>query len=255
MDNNLSGARRGIGESSNLAQICLSYSYTYPEETKYKDYCAILSVLAQILIDSAKRRHDVDALAEVARIKEDMHIEKHGYPAFWALIRPGFNKDKINPDIICPMNTLLDFHPGKPGRGKGGIPISRFLSIYPADADIKLCKSVEELINKYNIGLYSRTKDAVVNEEIVAWKNDDYYLLLDGFDELINDIKKLTVGEKYIGLFSWILNKIFSEDVDKEIESAKFNNMLQTNRSLVLKVLYDLNKDVFLKCFEKNITK
>lgn len=99
-----------------------------------------------------------------------MHIEKHGYPAFWALIRPGFNKDKINPDIICPMNTLLDFHPGKPGRGKGGIPISRFLSIYPADADIKLCKSVEELINKYNIGLYSRTKDAVVNEEIVAWK-------------------------------------------------------------------------------------
>lgn len=86
-------------------------------------------------------------------------------------------------------------------------------------------------------------------------KNDDYYLLLDGFDELINDIKKLTVGEKYIGLFSWILNKIFSEDVDKEIESTKFNNMLQTNRSLVLKVLYDLNKDVFLKCFEKNITK
>lgn len=203
----------------------------------------------QASIDSLKRTFSVDIEEEIARIKEDMDIDKHGYPAFWALIKPGFNKDKINSEIQCPMNALLNFHPGRTGRGKGGMPISRFLSIFPDKADIKLCKSVEDLINKYNIKLYG------MNVDSTNYNSWEYYLLLHEFDSLIADIQKLTVGEKYIGLFSWILNKIFSEDIEKEIDSEKFDNQLQTNRILVLRVLYSVNKDVFLKCFEKNLKK
>lgn len=45
VDNNLAAANMAIGESSNLAQLCLSYTYNF-EDQKYKDYACILSVLA-----------------------------------------------------------------------------------------------------------------------------------------------------------------------------------------------------------------
>ena len=45
IDNNLSAAQLAIGESSNLAQVCLTYTYNF-EDQKYIDYVCILSVLA-----------------------------------------------------------------------------------------------------------------------------------------------------------------------------------------------------------------
>ena len=47
MDNKLSHAQLAIGESSNLAQIALTYSHNFTEQ-KYKDIVCILSVLAQV---------------------------------------------------------------------------------------------------------------------------------------------------------------------------------------------------------------
>ena len=78
--------------------------------------------------------------------------------------------------------------------------------------------------------------------------------MITAFDDMVADIQKMTLGEKYIGLFSWLLNKVFSKDLEKEIDSEKFSNQLQTNKSVLLKTLYNVNKDVFLKCFEKNMT-
>ena len=45
IDNNLMAAQLAIGESSNLAQICLTYTYNF-DDKKYQDYVCILSVLA-----------------------------------------------------------------------------------------------------------------------------------------------------------------------------------------------------------------
>ena len=45
IDNKLAASQLTIGESSNLAQICLSYSYNFKDK-KYQDYVCILSVLA-----------------------------------------------------------------------------------------------------------------------------------------------------------------------------------------------------------------
>lgn len=53
LDNKLSASQLDIGESSNLAQLAQTYDCTFDEQ-KYKDYICILSVLAQIAIDSAK---------------------------------------------------------------------------------------------------------------------------------------------------------------------------------------------------------
>lgn len=45
VDNKLAAAQLAIGLSSNLAQLCLTYSYNF-EDKKYQDYVCILSVLA-----------------------------------------------------------------------------------------------------------------------------------------------------------------------------------------------------------------
>ena len=45
VDNNLASSQIAIGGSSNLAQICLSYTYNFDDQ-KYKDYVCILSTLA-----------------------------------------------------------------------------------------------------------------------------------------------------------------------------------------------------------------
>ena len=92
VDNKLAASQLSIGESSNLAQICLSYSYNtellkgVSAEKCYMDVC-ILSVIAQIAIDSSKRSFDIDVMNEIKRIKEEMRIDLNKYPMFWKLIK------------------------------------------------------------------------------------------------------------------------------------------------------------------------
>lgn len=45
VDNKLAESQLAIGESSNLAQLALTYTYNFPDQ-KYEDYVCILSVLA-----------------------------------------------------------------------------------------------------------------------------------------------------------------------------------------------------------------
>ena len=59
IDNMLASAQLAIGEASNLAQLALTYQYNF-EDNKYNNYVCILSVLAQVAIDNAKRKFDID---------------------------------------------------------------------------------------------------------------------------------------------------------------------------------------------------
>lgn len=45
IDNNLSKSQMAIGESSNLAQLALTYGYSFTDK-EYDDYVCILSVVA-----------------------------------------------------------------------------------------------------------------------------------------------------------------------------------------------------------------
>lgn len=47
VDHKIASANMAIGESSNLAALCLSYTYNY-EDRKFYEYVCILSVLAQL---------------------------------------------------------------------------------------------------------------------------------------------------------------------------------------------------------------
>lgn len=76
MDNKFSKSRMGIGYSSNLAQLAMTYYWTElqkenPDKGKLKDLYdnfIILSVLAQIIIDGCKREYEIDGNKEIDRI-------------------------------------------------------------------------------------------------------------------------------------------------------------------------------------------
>ena len=247
IDNNLAAAQLAIGESSNLAQVCLTYTYNFDDQ-KYKDYVCILSVLAQVAIDNAKRRFDIDLTEEIARIKKDMNIKENGYPAFWSVIRKGFNKKRINEQLMCPMNYIFDIKVKDIRQRIGTLPMENFFINHNVELDRRKSKKVEELIQKYSLSLYEHNVD---NEDE---NNEDFLLLRNDFENLINDIQQIYISKNYMGLMSWLINRALSIGAGVRRNSDNIISTINTNRSLLLKVLYAVNKEAFLKCFyTKNV--
>lgn len=237
IDNNLSHSQLAIGESSNLAQLALTYTYNYDDQ-KYKDYVCILSVLAQVSIDSAKRRYDIDIANEIRRIKRDMNIQEYGYPKFWLNIRSGFNKDKINYDLSCPMNELSNVRFKGVSVRKGVLPISHFLNTYEVKGSRRGSRKVEKIIEKYSLELLA----SQLSDE------DEYLLLRSDFDEMIEDIKRVHMSKQYLSLMSWLVQRAFL------LTPQAYNSHSQThrNKSILLKTLYEVNPSCLLQVFSKN---
>lgn len=237
IDNNLSHSQLAIGESSNLAQLALTYTYNYDDQ-KYKDYVCILSVLAQVSIDSAKRRYDIDISNEIRRIKRDMNIQEYGYPKFWLNIRSGFNKDKINYDLSCPMNELSNVRFKGVSVRKGVLPISHFLNKYEVKGSRRGSRKVEKIIEKYSLELLA----SQFSDE------DEYLLLRSDFDEMIEDIKRVHMSKQYLSLMSWLVQRAFL------LTPQAYNSHSQThrNKSILLKTLYEVNPSCLLQVFSKN---
>lgn len=135
VDNNLAKAQEAIGISSNVAQLAQTYTYNFNEQ-KYKGYVCILSVLAQIAIDSAKRAFDIDINLEIDRISKDMNISNIGYPSFWKPIqdkkrikqkRKLFPITSINKSLVCPMNYLLGLNFNTNRSSLSTLPMNYFL--------------------------------------------------------------------------------------------------------------------------------
>lgn len=243
IDNQLARSQTDIGESSNLAQIAQTYEYNF-SDPKYSSYVCILSVLAQVAIDNAKRSFDIDLTGEIKRIKKDMDIDQHKYPAFWTVIKKEVSKKNINPDLICPMNYLYSLSFSKFRPQTATLPMSDFFVKHPLDINRKTCRRVEELISKYSLSLYlNNTSDSEGREA-----SDNYLLLRSDFNELVRSIRSINISEKYIGLMSWLIDRAFmiTPDVSR---NRMLKTNLGTNKSLLLKVLYEVNPACFLKCF------
>lgn len=243
IDNNLAAAQLAIGESSNLAQICLTYTYNFDDQ-KYKNYVCILSVLAQVAIDNAKRRFDIDLTEEISRIKKDMNIKTNGYPAFWGIIRRDFNKKRINKNLVCPMNYIFNVEVGKYRNSATTLPMSEFFVKYNVELDRRKSKKVEELIQKYSLTLYENNVDASEDGE-------SYLLLRQDFDDLINDIRQIYISKNYLGMMSWLIDRAFLITPNIRSNNDNILTTIHTNKSLLLKVLYDVNPEAFLMCFQR----
>ena len=243
LDNNLSNSQLDIGESSNLAQIAQTYACNFNDKT-YIDYGCILIVIAQIAIDSAKRRFDMDTTEEIRRIKKDMDITKHKYPAFWSVIKKEFNKKNINPNLHCPMNYLYDLSIPEFHSTETTLPMSHFFLKPVINVNRKSCKKVEELISKYSMKLF---------EYNTSESNEEGYLLLrNDFNDMINDIQKVKISKNYIGLFAWLIDRAFMISPQVFRNNVKIKSTISKNKSILLKTLYQVNSAVLLKCFSKN---
>lgn len=201
----------------------------------------------QCAIDNAKRTFNIDITSEIDRIKKDMNIKDNGYPKFWKLIKGDeFNKDKINKDLVCPMNYLFDLKFNRYKSGEKTLPMSYFFQKYELDINRRTCKKVEELIQKYSFDLY-KWSDLDNNN-----MRDNHILLLNDFEELVEDLRITHISKNYLGLMSWLLDRAFM--ITPSIRNNEMNiiSKLNMNKSILFATLYKTNKDNFLKCWSKN---
>ena len=245
IDNDLARSQTVIGESSNLAQIAQTYACNFHDE-KYQDYVCILSVLAQVAIDNAKRRFDIDLVDEIKNIKNDMDLKRNKYPSFWTIIKRGFNKKNVNPNLHCPMNYLYQLEIEKFRNQSSTLPMSYFFVQYPIEKDKKQCRKVESLISNYSLGLLENKLSE--NEK----EYSDYLLLRSDFDKLVSDISQTYISSNYAGLMSWLLNRAFIITPKLTEKSKKMNSTLRKNLPLLVKVLYQVSNKSFLSCFQKS---
>lgn len=241
VDNNLAKSQLAIGESSNLAQLALSYTYNF-DDRKFDDYVCILSVVAQAAIDNSKRSYDIDIPSEIRRIKKDMEIDKYGYPKFWKNIKSEFRhgkESKMNYELKCPMNSLDEIKIKRNRSKDKSLPIFYFMN----DCDLKVnrrkSKRVEKMIEDFSLNVYqSQFTDT-----------DDYLLLKDDFESLIERIRTTYISKEYVGLMTWLIKRAFEIDENFSYEQRK---KIKNNKPLLLKVLYETNPKVFLQIFSKN---
>lgn len=112
MDNKMSKARLGIGWSSNLAMLAISYFFTEMQKEdderderlslQLEDDFIVLSVVAQLIIDGCKREYEISGMDEIKRIGQQdcMHRtimtfedgalkeKKYDFPLFMKYTRP-----------------------------------------------------------------------------------------------------------------------------------------------------------------------
>ena len=244
IDNKLAASQTDIGESSNLAAICLSYGYTYQDQ-KYWDYACILSVIAQAAIDSSKRRYVVDIPKEIKRIKKEMDIKTLGYPRFWRCIRPDF-QGNINKDLKCPMNEVVSFKAQKPHYEFSTISNQEFFIKYELTENRRRCKRVENLIQNYSMEVLEYNKSDEKNYE-------EYILLRQDFEDLIRDIRETYISNNYLGLMSWLIDRALRITPDVIRTAGQMQSQLNKNRSLLLKTLYAVSPKQFMQCFVHSV--
>lgn len=241
VDNKLAAAQLDIGESSNVAQIGLSYSYNDMDGTA--DRVATLAVLAQCAIDNAKRSFDIDIHSEIQRIKQELNIKSIGYPAFFAGIRPDL-RSKVNPNIQCPMNCVYKIR-NKSIKDKNVIDNAEFFIPHPNLLTTRKSKQVEKLIEDYSLEVFRMH----VADDVTS---SDYFLLRTDYEDLLEALRRITLSKNYLGLMSWLINRalMITPGIQKQKESV--NTKLSKNRPLLLKILYDMNPKTFKKCFKSD---
>lgn len=276
MDNKFAKSRIGIGESSNLAQLAMTYYWTKPSKELYDNF-VILSVLAQVIIDGCKREYEVDGVEEIKRIKGldcmkrtiDIYDEegrkrkkKSDFPEFMRYTkkvkctkngkeRPyeEIKEDKqkiinrIDKNLQCPMNNLQKVLKGVNNiSSTNTIATKDFFIKMNGTANNKQMTKIRELAENYdkNIFLILSSDDSQEDKNIkIKQENDNIIQKLNGIK--IGNLKTINrLIETSLGLASGV--GVNTENFDKSTKYARN----------VLKLLYKMNKEKFLCNFVKN---
>lgn len=177
-----------------------------------------------------------------------MNLKENGYPEFWGVVKKDFNKKLINPNLKCPMNYLCKVELKKIRATTSTLLMSHFF-VREKATDKTKAKKVETLIQKYSIDLYNSP---------IKEKNDtgeEYLLLKDDFNEMIKEIQSLYLSNNCLDLMSWLLDRAFCISPYVKAKEKEIKTVINTNKSLLLSVLYSVSKGNLLKCFSKGVIK
>lgn len=275
MDNKFAKSRIGIGESSNLAQLAMTYYWTKPSKELYDNF-VILSVLAQVIIDGCKREYEVDGIEEIKRIKKldcmnrtiDVFDEngkkckkKLDFPEFMRYTkkvkytkngkeRPyeDIKKDKdkiisrINRSFVCPMNDLQKALKGvKNMSSSTTISTQEFFNKLSGKANDRQMNKIRQYAEECDKAIFMITSSIEDKDEKMKRVKDKY-------DEMVSRIRKIKIGNPVT------INRLIETSLGIEagagasnIEKGQYTNC---TRSL-LKLLYKMDKDKFLSNFVK----
>ena len=278
MDNKFAKSRLGIGWSSNLALLATTYYWTelskeQPDPEKvhiYYDNFVILSVLAQILIDSCKREYEIDGMEEIKRIQgmeemafteeRDGKMLKKDFPEFMKYTRdipvmknqqPRPYEDikndrellnrRINYNLTCPMNWLQDFLNMIPNATRRQhIPIEDLFIKMDGKPNHRQMIKILDIIEEYS--------RKVTEVQILAVDREAYLEILTfELDEVIERLRKIKITNLVT------INRILETALSMHV---KINQLTATDRSkkytrTIMNLLYRMNPEKFLGNFTR----
>ena len=207
------------------------------------------------------------------------------YPKFWLGVSPNFNRayndfvknlkikkkkgeilteeethalgdlNKINDGLICPMNYVYNYKFEKNRSEESTLSMDYFFQKYKLEDNRRKNKKVEELIEEYSRDLSEYYKDIQDKSLELSDAITVGNFLEEDLEELITKIRGLYLNSSYIGLTSWLIDRAFCITPNSKMGAPHSNRTTDKNKSLLLKVLYDINPQNVVKCFSKNLGK
>jgi len=267
MDHKLSGAKMGIGWSSNLAQLALTYYWSEkaksnPDQKKINelyDNFIILSVIAQVIIDGCKREYEINGEEEIKRISRlpSMIIykkveesdandapkqKKCDYPLFMKYVKEmDKNKDeRINHSLQCPMNWLEECLDKIPRSSTSNTtPTEHFFIKMKGNANRRQISKIQTLIIEYDNKI--KTLKCCQKDE------DESYIekLKEYSQNMMEELSKIKIGNPVT------INRLIETalGLEKNNNQKYYKNYESKYTRKTLNCLYKMDREKFLRNF------
>ncbi|WP_125006440.1 hypothetical protein [Clostridium tagluense] len=250
IDNLLAQSKNDIGVSSNMAQLALSY-YQHDKTKELRDIVCIMSVLAQVSIDNAKRQYAVNVKAEIARINEldCIKVYKGKIPNWMQYIKKDVKKSRLLKSYEC--NCTMEYLQ---------IAIDKIKNLTNNKDNIKIETLLVDgiaLNNKTNYPQIKKIEDLIQNFDKKVkytnkiakkynWKEDKIETEVAPIrDSVVSRISGLVLTEE--SMYYLVKNAIDTAEVN--IDKEKISDSKKYKRKM-LNILYNTHKELFLSVWK-----
>lgn len=120
------------------------------------------------------------------------------------------------------------------------IPNTEFFIKHENTFPERKSRRVEKLIEDYSLEFYIQMQS----------DEPDWFLLRSDYEDLIAELRSMTLSKNYLGLMAWLIDRALMITPSVRRNKDNIQTKLTKNRSLLLKVLYDINPKTFKKCFK-----
>lgn len=212
----------------------------------------------QIIIDSSKRMYEVDAIAEIDRIKKSPIMKREkDFPEFMRYTRPievvrggkelpyeeiamqkNAIKKRIDRTLTCPMNHLQEWLDKIQGASKDNtIPISDFMVRLSGKPRYEQMTKIMEIITEFED--YTRRFSSRFDDYDAI---DEYF---QEYDHFIEKIQRVKIGNPVT------INKMVLSALSVDGTWSEARGQMAAHTIKVLSCLYRTNPEKFLMSFVK----